>query len=518
MALKRNRCCKYPFIRIGSPIARTSLPRPAVKRQQGAFAIMFIPLLIVMIGFCGLALDIGQLYNRKVDLNGIAKSVAMAAARELNGTDAGIAAARAKAKEIAETLRYQRFGDGNGIGFAWKDAALSFSTTSARTGQWVSAPTADAPASALFFAKVDTASLDAPVGNVDTFFIRVLSASLGTVHLSDSAVAGRTAVNVTPLAICAMSTAAASVRASTSASGTTLSELVQYGFRRGVSYDLMQLNPNATTAARYVVNPVIAPDVTSTSFDTSIAGPFMCAGTMWVPRVMGGKIRVSELPLTSPLASMYAQLNSRFDVYGTGPCDPSGAPPDYNIKEYAYDQDGVVRWMSPTKGTRAAATTTANSKLETVADVSTVPASPGDYGPLWAYAKAAKAPDPLDSPEPDTGYPTFSTTDWPTLYKSGPTVSSYPSSTPHNSTSTTAGHYSAPKTANLEISTLGRRVLNIPLLSCSPASPSGSNVQADVLAIGKFFMTVQATSDKLIAEFAGVLPEKSLSGQVELFP
>jgi hypothetical protein len=31
-------------------------------------------------------------------------------------------------------------------------------------------------------------------------------------------------------------------------------------------------------------------------------------------------------------------------------------------------------------------------------------------------------------------------------------------------------------------------------------------------------MTVPATKDKLIAEFAGVLPEKSLSGPVELFP
>jgi Flp pilus assembly protein TadG len=487
-------------------------------RQQGAFAIMFIPLLIVMIGFCGLALDIGQLYNRKVDLNGIAKSVALAAARELNGTDAGIAAARTKAKEIADGLRYQRFGD-DGKSFVWRDAALSFGTTSARSGEWVSAASAGTPASALFFAKVDTASLDPAVGDINTFFIKVLSASLGTVHLSDSAVAGRTAINVTPIAVCAMSTDAASARTFTSASGAKLQELVQYGFRRGISYDLMQLNPNTTTPARYVVNPVVAPDMSSSSFNTAIAGPFMCAGTMWVPRVMGGKIRVSDLPLTSPLSSLYTQLNSRFDVYGSSPCDPSGAPPDYNIKEYAYDQTGGVTWMNPSKGSRAAATTTTNGRLETVADVLTTPAAAGDYGPLWAYARAAKAPDPLNSPEPDTGFPTFATTDWPTLYKSGPSaLSSYPSSGPHNSTSTTNGFYSAPQAANLEISTLGRRVLNIPLLSCSPAAPSGSNVQVDVVAIGKFFMTVQATPDKLIAEFAGVLPEKSLPGQVELFP
>jgi hypothetical protein len=31
-------------------------------------------------------------------------------------------------------------------------------------------------------------------------------------------------------------------------------------------------------------------------------------------------------------------------------------------------------------------------------------------------------------------------------------------------------------------------------------------------------MTVPATPDRLIAEFAGLLPESALAGQVELFP
>jgi hypothetical protein len=486
-----------------------------IRRQQGAFSVMFVPLLIVMIGFCGLALDIGRLYNRKIDLSGIAKSIALAAARELNGTDAGIAAAKAKAREVAEGLRYQRFGEG--LAFAWNDAAITFGTGSDRSGQWVSGPTGGAPVSALNFVKVDTSSLDASVGRIDTFFIRVLSASLNTVQISDSAVAGRTAINVTPIAVCAMSPDAATKRTSTSSTGTVLSELVQYGFRRGVSYDLMQLNPNATTAVRYLVNPVIAPDKNGDPFSISNAGVFMCTGTMWIPRITGGKIRISDLPSTSPLESLYRQLNSRFDTYTDNLCNPNGAPPDYNVRQYAYDQTGGVRWMNPVKGSPSAASTTTRSKLETVADLPGPPAAPGDYGPLWAFAKAAKAPDPLDSAEPSAGYATFLPTDWPTLYKSGPSASSYPN-TPHNSTSTSLGFYGSPQTANLEMSTLGRRVLNIPLLSCDSASPSGTNVQASVAAVGKFFMTVPATSDKLIAEFAGTLPDASLSAQVELFP
>lgn len=490
--------------------------KPRHRREHGAFAIMFVPLLLLMIAFCGLALDIGQLYNRKVDLNGIAKAAAQAAARELNGTDAGIANARARAKEIAEGLRYQYFQDG--AGFTWNDAALTFGTAPSRSGEWVSAPTGNAPVSALYFAKVDTAWLDSSIGQVNTFMMGLLSTGLITVSLTDSAVAGRTGINVTPLAICAMSPNSAAKITFTSPSGATLNELVQYGFRRGVSYDLMQLNPIGTEPARYLVNPVVAPGADSSSFNTAIAPQFMCAGTMWVPRVTGGDIRVSSLPSTFPLDSLDIPLNSRFDIYTGGPCDPSGAPPDFNIKSYAYDQAGAVVWMNPNKGAAAAARAPTLNRLETVADVAGPPASPGDFGPLWAFAKAAQAPTPVDAPEPAGGYATFGTADWPTLYKSGPVVTTYAPSTPYRSTSTASGFYAAPRAANLEISTLLRRVLNIPLLSCTPSPPSGDNVSATVLGIGKFFMTRPATKDKLIAEFAGVLPEQSLSGPVELFP
>jgi len=516
MATNRNACFESRRARgHAPPLAPRSRP-PRCRREDGAFAIMFIPLLIVIIGFCGLALDAGQLYNRKVDLNGFAKAVAMAAARELNGTNAGIAAARARAKEIAEGLRYRYFEAGSS--FAWDDAALTFGTGPERSGEWVSAPTGSAPVSALYFAKVDTAALGPSSGEVDTFLMRVLSAKLSTVKLTDSAVAGRSAINVTPLAICARSTEPAATLAHASSSGATLSELVQYGYRRGVSYDLMKLNPGGTEPARYLVNPVAAPGTNSVSFNTSIIQPFLCTGTMWVPRLTGGTIRVSSLPSSSPLDTLDTPLNSRFDIYTDSPCDPSGAPPDFNIKAYSYDVSGVVKWMSPSKGQAAAAIATTAGVLETVADVQTPPASAGDYGPLWAFAKAVQAPTPLDTPEPASGYTPFKATDWPALYKSGPTSPAYPSSTPYQSTSTSAGYYAAPRAANLEVSTLQRRVLNIPLLSCTPSAPAGSNVSATVLGIGRFFMTVPATKDTLIAEFAGVLSEQSLTGTVELYP
>jgi hypothetical protein len=54
--------------------------------------------------------------------------------------------------------------------------------------------------------------------------------------------------------------------------------------------------------------------------------------------------------------------------------------------------------------------------------------------------------------------------------------------------------------------------LNVPLLSC-PITGS----RASALGIGRFFMTVKPTGSALNAEFAGVAPEASVGGGVELY-
>jgi Flp pilus assembly protein TadG len=517
MASRQNASCAKQNA-YANPLAKIpSTVRNRRPRQDGAFAIMFVPLLIVMLGFWGLALDIGQIYNRKVDLYGVAKAAALAAARELDGTPAGLVAARNAASAAVANLRYQNYG--GGIAFTWHDDALTFGTTSSRSGTWV--PSAGAAQAAdLFFARVDTTGLDPAIGKVRTFFIRILDSTLATVQLSDSAIAGRTSVKAMPIGVCAMSPDAAAARPATSSSGATLSELVQYGFRRGISYDLMKLNPNTATPVRFAINPVAEPGTISQSVSISALAPFVCSGSMWVKRITGGAIRVSELPDASPLASLSAALNTRFDAFANTPCNPIGASPDINIKSYAYDDAGVVKWMSPNKGSAAVATTTSRGKSEPVIDLPAAPASPGEYGPLWGYAKAVRAPSPVTSPEPAGGFPTFSHTDWPTLYPSGPTASNYPSSppTPYLSSTTGSGNYQSPSPANKPMAVPYRRVLNIPLLSCSPSAPSGSNAPATVVAIGKFFMTVPATDNSLIGEFAGLIPLQSLPGHVELFP
>lgn len=515
MGPRRHTSCEHPSAHRGARTNRSNRRMPARPREQGAFAVMFVPLLLLVLVMCGLALDAGAMYNRKVEVSGLAKAAALAAAQELNGTSQGIISAQQKAEEIAKSFKYQY-----GIPVPWDNAALKFSTTPDRAGAWKSASEITNP-SQYYFARVDTSLLGSAVGTVQTIFMAAFSNSLRTVKVNEIAVAGRASINIVPIAICAMSEDAVTERTHT---GLAATELVQYGFRRGVSYDLMQLNPKATDPARFAINPVVAPDMSSSSFDVSIMGPFMCAGTMWIPRVTDGSLHVTSLLPTSPLESLYKQLNSRFDDYSGNLCSPSNAPPDTNIKAYPYDTAGGAPWMVPATGTLSAKRTTERGRLETVADIpspgSTLPGlTAASYGPLWAYAKAVK----YSSTEPNTGYAPFATTDWEKLYATGLSAIGYPpaaqNGTPYNPVGVSFPNTiaSTTNTARKEFAASSRRVINIPLLSCETV-PSGSNVLATVKGIGRFFMTVPATKDKLIAEFAGTAPENSLVGIVELYP
>lgn len=58
-------------------------------------------------------------------------------------------------------------------------------------------------------------------------------------------------------------------------------------------------------------------------------------------------------------------------------------------------------------------------------------------------------------------------------------------------------------------------MLHMPLLECP--IPAGPNTKAKILAIGRFFMIVPATSSSIQAEFAGIADESALGGAVELY-
>lgn len=461
--------------------------------EDGAIAIMFAGTLLIIVAFCGLALDLSRVHNRKIEMQTVADAAALAAAYELDGTPAGVQRAEQKASARLGASTYAlkyRYGKER---MTWSDSAIEFATSP--DGPWVAYGTAAGKASpnGFLYVRVSTGGLDPAYSQVDMLFMPVISRDLANVDAEAQAVAGRSSIAVTPLGICAMRPEARRNRNG---------ELEEYGFRRGVSYDLMQLNPEATSAGQtFLIHPLAAPGSSGTSAsDFNTVAPFVCTGTMGMARVMGGTVHISS---PFPLGSLYQQLNSRFESY-TAPCNPDTAPPDRNLKEYKIS-DGSVPWMSKLPAGQAASLSLADGKRWTVAgpDPSPSGTTADQYGPLWSYARAVKFADPA----PSGGYTAYDVSDWKNLYTPGqPSATSYPAATPYAATSGT--NFKAPARKGVS----GRRVLNVALLSC----PVSGN-RATVVGIGRFFMTMLADDKRLPAEFAGLAEEQSLRAQVKLY-
>ena len=473
-----------------------------LRRESGAVAVMFIGSLLAIFGFFSLALDMSMLYNRRIEMQNVADTAVLAAAAELNGRATGVALALQRASERFVTLPGTVVG---GLSYQystrtmqWTDAAIEFGTSP--DGPWVSAGAAAAKPEGLLFARVDTRGLNASYGDVETLFLRVLSPGKRKISAWGSAIAGRSAIKITPIGICALRPEEAR---------NHKGELEEFGFRRGTAYDLMQLNPDSTASGRnFLINPLIPPGTVGAAppNDATAAAPFVCTGTMAMARVAGGKVAVSS---PFPLDQLFTSFNSRFDSY-TAPCNPDSAPPDSNIKEYKYN-DGSVNWMIAPPASQAAAQARTDGKLWTVLGPDDTPpgTTAAQYGPLWAYAKAAKFSAYSNGvPEPAAGYSTFGTGDWATLYSTGtPQASGYPSTSPYAQTS--GQYFRAPGHKSIR----DRRVLNVALLAC----PVAGN-HAQVVGIGRFFMTAKAEAATLVGEFAGLASEQSLGSNVKLYP
>lgn len=474
-------------------IRRAPPARHAAARQRGVLTLLFALLLPVVLCAAGMALDLALVYQRKVQLQNFADAVALAAARSLNGTTAGVTDAAAKAQEIAGSQRYF------GASLPWQPSALSFSAApDAPDGAWLDAAAAAAAPAGLAYARVDTGVLG--VGAVNTAFLRLAGAA-APLAAAGRAVAGRAGTHVTPLAVCAMG-AASGTRSNPGASGGAASELLQYGFRFGVSYNLLLLNPaaNATTAEYFLVDPIQAAGgpvgpVDHTS--DAVLAPFMCSGTVQLPRVTGSTLRLRR-PAGFTLGE---QLNSRFGLYGAGAlaCSQLTAPPDTNVRQYS----PTGSWMATAPNAASAdAATGGGLPYNTVADRANAPGA-ASYGLLWAYGAARQA----------AGGAAIARTQWPFLYPvtagSAPAAPTYGTVPPYAQTS--AANYLAPSMPGLAL----RRMLVIPLLQC-PAAP-GPDTQAAVLALAQFFLMEQAGAGGVRAEFAGVVDESTLAGAVELY-
>ena len=441
-------------------------------KQSGVVMILFAVSMVVLIGFMALVIDLGRTYVVRTELQNAADAAALAGAKELKQTATGVA----NAVDFANAMAAQHtFNFGKTVNSTNAVLVLTFGKCPGdeEACDWKSQADSLTDPVGRSYLKVDIRSR-----SLATFFAGVLGAA--TTETFGSAVAGYALVNVTPIGVCAIDTDHPTAT-------TPAGELLEYGFRRGVGYNIYDLSPMAP-GNHYLINPVdryvtgAAKECNTANGTPGVVAPFLCTGESaaipLIPDASGKKWVYGDTGMSSTLNDA---LNSRFDPAGKAKyCSPESAPPDKNVKDYSIPAG--VDWMNPTPTQQSL---TKDKKVGLTS-----------YGALWSYSRAVKA---LGG--------TYSTTDWATLYPAVDGVASPPvangnyptSSAPYADTSNPA-HFVPPSGGN---GVADRRVLKLAIIKC-PSASSGSCAPLEVLAIGRFFMQRPADIPKSIdVEFDG---------------
>lgn len=490
------------------------------RRQRGSYVVVFALMLMPLMLLGGMAIDLSMAFMRRTDLQSAADAAALAAARALDGTEAGITNANLRAAAI---INASFSGQTQMI---WSSAALSFSDSPERNGNWLPAGDAGSAANVvrMRYARIDTAGLNASYGSMRTVFAGAIASAYRTLTVNASAVAGRSQVQVTPLAVCALDQQR--FGAHTTADGTL--EWIEHGFRRGVNYNLLDLNPVGASPLHFQVNPVDFPPATESASNRTLEAlrPMVCSGSMALPFLPDN---TSVYVRQDFPASLATALNSRFgSVAG---CDLVAAPADYNIKEYTVPAFWMEMPAGPPVLTRldgSARRHLDGNRLVTIAEMSTAVSGTTQvsYGPLWTFSKPLAYVSATQDTPASFGAK-FSKTAWGNLYpvasgtvKAATTASAatgvmiapgdndtMPYESSLSAFRTPPGGTSAPGLR-------GRRILNIPLLSCPVTGGT-----ATVLAVGRFLMTSRATSSPaaVFAEFGGLATPANLVSTTVLF-
>ncbi|MCM2295664.1 pilus assembly protein TadG-related protein [Rhodoferax sp.] len=482
--------------------------------QRGAVAITFAFSLLVLFGFMALVFDLGRTYVVRTELQNAADAAALAGAKDLNQKLSGVTTAIATVKAIG-LQNNTKFSFNGNVGIVITDAMISVSSCPDDGCTWTQASViaSDAQAADKTFLKVYI-----PSGSLATFFARVPTTQGGTgiqeTNTFGRAVAGFYVREITPIGICAIDLIKGGTR--TSAAGT---ELTEFGFRRGVAYNIMELGPLGGSGQPYLLNPVDSwgsPACDPSHSSATYTAPFVCTGTSaaigTVPGNVFGNTGISAGPIQ-------AALNSRFK-------ENACAPQDVNVKEYTVPKTaGTGPLGNPRDWTQEGADDYPSQQSITI-DSSTRKPVPnptiGQYGALWSYNWAVKAVG--TSPNATAGT-AFTLDDWPDLYAGNTadqTASGYPASSsfpgtlaaPYN-TSIGSKYFALPPVTPGK---RDRRVLNLAIVNCPASTGTGCNSTIPIVGIGRFFMQVEADLPKAIeAEFAGLIDPLPPPTEIRLY-
>lgn len=494
-----------------------------MKRQDGAIAVMAGILLFLLMGMLALVVDLGHVYIAKTGLQNGADAAALAGAKRLNDSLAGVNAGVADAIGIA---RHNVYDFSLPVGTDAADGGLDIRVGSCPDPDCMvslGSVTSNGAAAGLSYIEVNTRNRA-----LDSWFAGIWN--ILNFDVSARAVAGRYVIKVTPIGVCGISSDPAT----------------EFGFIRGVAYNIPDLNP-LTPGDPIWINPVDTPGsgiaCNSNNGSTDVMVPYVCTGRSAVDiQLPGGRVYIN----TGTQEALERALNSRFgdpkSYSGGQACDPSTAPPDTNVQPYdcannaksslptGLTQVGCAngspsssdaRWMTPAPVGQSIATWSSgantgkpfyfpkNTHLPMTSS-GTRPPSPtaadfANYGVLWSAIHESNA----SGQEYTTG-------NWPTLY--GGNANAYPDPPPYQQR--VAPYFRAPAGSSAYMPRPGRRVLTLAIIDCEGVVKSSGMCKQElpVLGVGQFFMTKPADMPKeIVGEFMGLATPPKPSAQITLF-
>jgi len=510
---------------------------PKHHQQRGAVAVMTgLLLMLVLIPVSGLVLDLGHLYIVKTELQNMADAAALAGGKDLDNSDTGLNKAVASGIAIALKNRYD-FGST----LTLNAANFRFATTP--DGPWYTLAQSLGNATGRTFIEVDTRvnGYTGTAQSINTWLMRVAGKTSTSTY--SRAVAGRFVNTVTPVGICAIDPTR---RTANYDYGSGLTEIVEYGFRRGMSYNVFELGSlGGASSDPYQINPVNSPPnaCVSSNSSTNVVEPFICVGNSAVVPTGVGQVYTN----TGVSATLEKAFNSRFNDYSGGSkCDPATAPPDINVKEYipgtgnapaGWQDAGSTNLPSQQSVTTAGSPELPKYSLPFETTTNIWPSTPStrvptqatyaEHGVLWSYTPAVQA-NGATAITPAEANGTSATSK---MYGSGATTNyidptTYPTSVGAGFTSQYAAPYNQASGATFlapagRSGVENRRILNIVLIDCrtAPVGSASCGVM-NVVGIGKFFMQKKAdlggSPKKLNVEFTGLV-EPVPSSEVKLY-
>jgi hypothetical protein len=275
------------------------------RRERGAVAIITAIVLPVLIGFAGLALDLGRLFVEKTELQNATDACALAAARELTcDPTAGACAAsllvNAENSGMFVAARNSAQFQGTPVAIAAED--IRFSTTFGPNSSYVSRAAGADPASKYVMCTAQQTG-------ILPWFMQVLGAGAQTVSAQAVATLMPSQSNCgIPLGMCAQGPATASP---------------PFGLVRGNWYD-GRFNSGGGATGSFNWIDYTPPAGGQAELSALLTGSGVCNTT--VPNPVGQ---------SGVLGNAAARAwNSRFGLYQGGPINVDTAPPDFTGYSY----------------------------------------------------------------------------------------------------------------------------------------------------------------------------------------